>query len=100
VCFSALNLPNVHFNSACFHRLECQCWRTVTEFDYKFCLFASYRTHHCTEVGLIWGSRFRFPAGAGNFSLHHRVQNDSGAHSASYPVGTRGSFPGGKADGA
>jgi hypothetical protein len=24
------------------------------------------------------GSRFRFPAGAGNFSLHHRVQNGSG----------------------
>jgi hypothetical protein len=38
-------------------------------------------------------------AGAGNFSLHHRVHNDSGAHSASYPMGTRGSFPGGKAAG-
>jgi hypothetical protein len=43
------------------------------------------------------GSRFRFPAGAGNFSLHHRVQNSSGAHPASYPMGTRDSFPGGKA---
>jgi hypothetical protein len=40
------------------------------------------------------------PDGAGNFSLHHRIQNDSGAHSASYPVGTRGSFPGGKAAGS
>jgi hypothetical protein len=40
------------------------------------------------------GSRVRFPAGAGNFSLHHR------AHPASYPMGTRGSFPGGKAAGA
>jgi hypothetical protein len=40
------------------------------------------------------GSRVRFPAGAGNFSLHHRVQNSSGAHPASYPMGTRGSFPG------
>jgi hypothetical protein len=45
-------------------------------------------------------SRFRFPAAAGNFSLHHRVQNGSGAHPASYPMGTRGSFPGGKAVGA
>jgi hypothetical protein len=45
------------------------------------------------------GSRIRFPAGAGNFSLHHSVQNGSGAHAASYPVGTRGSFPGGKAAG-
>jgi hypothetical protein len=33
--------------------------------------------------------------GAGNFSLHHRFQTGSGAHPASYPMGTRGSFPGG-----
>jgi hypothetical protein len=26
----------------------------------------------------VRGSRVRFPAGAGNFSLHHRVQNVSG----------------------
>jgi hypothetical protein len=31
------------------------------------------------------GSRVRFLAGAGNFSLHHRFQNGSGAHPASYP---------------
>jgi hypothetical protein len=36
------------------------------------------------------GSRVRFPAGAGNFSLYHRVQNGSGAHQASYPMRTRG----------
>jgi len=35
----------------------------------------------------------------GNFSLHHRIQNGSGTHTASYPTGTRGSFPGGKASG-
>jgi hypothetical protein len=46
------------------------------------------------------GSRVRFPAGAGNFSLHHRVQNGSGAPPTSYPRGTGGSFPGGKAAGA
>jgi hypothetical protein len=39
-------------------------------------------------------SRVRFPAGAGNFSLHQRVQNGSGTHPATYPRGTRGSFPG------
>jgi hypothetical protein len=43
------------------------------------------------------GSRVRFPARAGNFSLHHHIQNGSGAHPAPYTVGTRGSFPGGKA---
>jgi hypothetical protein len=46
------------------------------------------------------GTRVRLPGGAGNFSLHHRVQNGSGAHPASYPMGTRGSFPGGIAAGA
>jgi hypothetical protein len=46
------------------------------------------------------GSRFRFPAGTENFSLHHRIQNGSGAHPASYPVGIRVSFPGGKAAGS
>jgi hypothetical protein len=46
------------------------------------------------------GSRVRFPAGAWNFSLYHCVQNGSGAHPASYPMSTRGSFPGIKAAGA
>jgi hypothetical protein len=45
-------------------------------------------------------SGVRVLARAGNFSLHHRVQTDSGAHRASYPVGTRGSLPGGKLTGA
>jgi hypothetical protein len=43
---------------------------------------------------------FDFRWVAGNFSLHHRVQDGSGAHPASYPMGTGGSFPGGKAAGA
>jgi hypothetical protein len=41
-----------------------------------------------------------WPRGYWNFSLHHRIQNGSGAHPASYTMGTRGSFPGGKAAGA
>jgi hypothetical protein len=45
------------------------------------------------------GSRVRFPAGAGNFFLHHRIQTGSGAHPPSYPMGTRDSFPVGKAVG-
>jgi hypothetical protein len=36
------------------------------------------------------------PAGAGNFSLRHRIQTGSGTHPASNSVGTRDSFPGGK----
>jgi hypothetical protein len=40
------------------------------------------------------GSRARFPARAGKFSLHHRVQNGSGAHPASHPMGTGVKRPG------
>jgi hypothetical protein len=46
------------------------------------------------------GSMVRFPEGAGNFSFHYRVQTGSRDHPSSYPMGTRGSFPGGKAAGA
>jgi len=35
--------------------------------------------------------------GAGNFSLNCCIQNGSGAHPASYPMGMRGSFLRGKA---
>jgi len=40
------------------------------------------------------GRVVRVPAGDGNFSLHHRVQNGSGTHQASYRMNTEGSFPG------
>jgi hypothetical protein len=60
-------------------------------------------SHH-SSVGIALGYglddrgfRVRFPAGAGNFSFHHRVQNGSGDHPVFYPMGTRGSFPGGEA---
>jgi hypothetical protein len=54
----------------------------------------------CYSAGLRGGwSGIRAPAGAGNFSLHHRVQISSVTHTASYPVCTTGSFPGGKASG-
>jgi hypothetical protein len=53
------------------------------------------------SAGLRAGwSGIRVPAGAGNFSLHHCIQTGSGAHPASYPTGTTGSFSGGKAAGA
>jgi len=41
--------------------------------------------------------RVWFPAGAGNFTLHHHIQTNSGAHPASYPVSTGSSFSQGKA---
>jgi CO dehydrogenase/acetyl-CoA synthase delta subunit len=67
----------------------------------NFNLFSSIGQPTSTRLGYgldYRGSRIRLPAGAGNFSLHHRVQYGSGAHPASYQMGTRGSFPGGEAD--
>jgi len=44
-----------------------------------------------------WTTRVKFPAKAGNFSPSHCIQTASGAHSASYPMGTRGFSPRDKA---
>jgi hypothetical protein len=44
-------------------------------------------------------SRVRFPVDEGNCYFSLRVQKDSGAHPASYPLGTEVSYPGGKAAG-
>jgi hypothetical protein len=52
------------------------------------------------DYGLeVRGPMVLFPAGAGNFSFHHRLQNGSGSNPASYPMGTGCSFPGVKAAG-
>jgi hypothetical protein len=61
-----------------------------------------HNTHSALGYGLDdRGSGVRFSAGDGYFSIYHRcVKNGSGAHQASYPVGTRVSFPWGKAAGA
>jgi hypothetical protein len=66
------------------------------------CFLYTYFKSRDSSVGIATGyglddrgSRFRFPAGAGNFSLHWRVQTGSGAHPTSYPMGTGGCLPGG-----
>jgi hypothetical protein len=46
-----------------------------------------------------WTAGIRFPAGVRHFSLLYSIQTDSGAHSASCPVGNGGSFPGVKRPG-
>jgi hypothetical protein len=57
-------------------------------FQFKELLCTEMKSHD-SSVGIALGyrlvdrgSRFRFPVGAGNFSLHHRVQNGFGAHPA------------------
>jgi hypothetical protein len=46
-----------------------------------------------------WKAGVLFLEGARDFSQLHSVQTGSGAHTASYPMGIRGTFPGGKAAG-
>jgi len=53
----------------------------LQQFIYILCIVLGYGL----DDQRVW-----VPAGAGNFSLHYRVQTGSGMHSASYPVGTRG----------
>jgi hypothetical protein len=55
--------------------------------DSSVCITTGYRLHD-------QGSGVRFPAGAGNLSLHHRLQTGSGALRTSYPLHTGGLFPG------
>jgi hypothetical protein len=59
----------------------------------------AYRNRYSTDYGLDKrGVGVRVPVGSRIFSSHV-VQTGSGAHPASYPMGTWGSFPGGKAAG-
>jgi hypothetical protein len=59
-----------------------------------------------TSVNFYWATHRHIPENTSNipefrqgrdFSLLHVVQTGSGAHPASYPMGTDGSFSGGKA---
>jgi hypothetical protein len=62
------------------------------------CEWLLYRDSSMEYAGLRAGwSEVRVPAEVGNFSLHHCVQTGSGPHPASYRMGTRDFFLGGKA---
>jgi hypothetical protein len=67
--------------------------RGMKRFNFEFCFIFT-----CLQSREVIGGSS--PAGAGNLSLHHHVQTGSGIHTASYLMGTRGSFSGGKAAGA
>jgi len=56
---------------------------------------------HSTRLNIGWMMGVPFPAGAGN-SLRHCIQTETGfgTQPATYPVGARSSFPGGKGAGA
>jgi hypothetical protein len=66
--------------------------------------YFTYMKSRDSSVGVALGygldDRGSILGEARNFSHHHHVQNDSGAHPVSYPMGTRGSFSGSKAAGS
>jgi hypothetical protein len=58
-------------------------------------LCAQYNLMHSFKNSTGWTPGVRFPARQRDFSLLFSVQTGSGAHPASYSMGTGGSFPGG-----
>jgi hypothetical protein len=99
-------LPNIHrfiksekLNSGSEKTMGSNPWRRWWWFSYFYNNNPNVWNRN-SSVGIALGhglddqgSRVRFPVGVGNFSLHHRVHNGSGAHPASYPMGARGLFP-------
>jgi hypothetical protein len=61
------------------------------------CVCVYMKTIRDISVGIATGyrldGRVRFPVGAGDFSLLHSLQIDSGANPTSHPMGTVVSFP-------
>jgi hypothetical protein len=84
------NAENV-WTSATATILLQQAYKRRRNRDSSFCIATNYELAG-RGVGV------RVPAWQ-NFSLLHSVQTSSGAHPASYPMVTEGSFPGGKAAG-
>jgi hypothetical protein len=96
----------LHFS---FQKFECMweswnlwftCWARCD--DTTFCIDSEGMEYFLNSLLVVFvcivlgyrlddqGSRVWFSVGAGNFSLHCHIQNGSGAHPASYPMGTKG----------
>jgi hypothetical protein len=98
------------FHTAASLSVSLQCIRKLTfRCPFRRCVLFSLGTPKMGGSGIAqsysaglragWSGVW-IPAGAGNFSLHHRVQTGSEAYPTSYPMSNRGSFPGGKAAGS
>jgi hypothetical protein len=83
------------FETTRYNILECCHLHTRRRENLKWhsCWFTwhNFWNHLLISIGV------RSPTGAEDFSSSPCVQTGSGAHPASYPVGTGGPFPGGKA---
>jgi hypothetical protein len=81
------------------HELKIRIWNACELLDMQMLTSVWNETHYHFNVCRIGVQGFDSQQGW-EFFLQHRVQNGSGAHSASYPMGTRGPFPGDIAAGA
>jgi hypothetical protein len=98
---SKLWIDVVHFMQEHTKLVRNLCFRHKLSFKVK----KSYSYMKCSidvQFWLMW-SGVKVTARAGDFSLYHHVQTGSGAHTASYPMGTRDSslwvkWPGHEAD--
>jgi hypothetical protein len=73
-------------------------WPPITEEAYLY----TWKSRDSSVIqywGTAWMVGGSIPGRGWEF-FHHSVQTGPGAHPASYPVSTRGFFPGGKAVGA
>jgi hypothetical protein len=68
--------------------------------DFSFFGIVFNTSSVCIETGYGLDGRGSIRVRDKDVSLHHRVQTGSGAHPASYPMGTVGFVPGSKAAGA
>jgi hypothetical protein len=84
-------MSHVHLTLLSGLLIELQEALSCSHCPFNYCGIYLTRSYICAM--LIW-----FPAGARDFSLLYSIQTDSWTHPASYPIGTRGSFPGGEAD--
>jgi hypothetical protein len=92
------NNSEVSLKHFCFHSVCFNFKYTLYDFYINSTYAYLYLSRH-SSVGIAtaygvddWMIGIRFSAGAGNFTLRHRVQTGSGAHPASYPMDT-GLFP-------
>jgi hypothetical protein len=68
---------------------EWLCWRRPTAHYCSAVCNRSRNISQSVDIAIGWTTRVWFPWGARDFSFPYGVQTGSGAHTTSYPMGTR-----------
>jgi hypothetical protein len=88
--FLAMYLPSIEkMDGNCLHAEETiSCF---SKLNYNYSPIKSVWQYAMSSMAKV-----QFLAGVRDISLLHSIQTSCGAHPASYPMGTKGSFPGDK----